>query len=122
MNEMQFGNRIRQALNQGLGVNAKVAARLRAARMQALERQREPISAAAWADNVTGGGIADLSLRWVLPAAMLVAGVIGLYAWQDNQRAAEIEELDALLLTGDLPIDAYLDKGFEAWLAKHGGK
>ncbi len=32
--------------------------------------------------------------------------------------AADVEELDAQLLTGDLPIDAYLDRGFEAWLKK----
>ena len=30
--------------------------------------------------------------------------------------AAEIEEIDAAVLTGDLPLDAYLDKGFDAWL------
>ena len=32
--------------------------------------------------------------------------------------AAEVEQLDAELLTDDLPIDAYLDRGFEAWLKK----
>jgi hypothetical protein len=33
-------------------------------------------------------------------------------------RGAEVEEIDALLLADDLPLDAYLDKGFEAWLKK----
>jgi len=36
--------------------------------------------------------------------------------WQQNQRSAEIEEIDAQLLTDDLPIDAYLDRGFQNWL------
>jgi hypothetical protein len=31
---------------------------------------------------------------------------------------AEAVELDTQLLADELPIDAYLDKGFEAWLKK----
>ena len=49
---------------------------------------------------------------------MLIASAGALYTWQQNQRAAEIEEVDALLLTDDLPIDAYLDRGFQNWLKK----
>jgi hypothetical protein len=44
--------------------------------------------------------------------------VSGIYTWQQSQRAAELEEIDALLLTDDLPIDAYLDRGFQNWLKK----
>jgi hypothetical protein len=29
-----------------------------------------------------------------------------------------VEEIDSLLLTDDLPIDAYLDRGFQNWLKK----
>jgi hypothetical protein len=29
---------------------------------------------------------------------------------------AEIGELDAALLTGELPVDAFLDKDFDSWL------
>jgi hypothetical protein len=42
--------------------------------------------------------------------------------WQQTQRLAEIEEIDAELLTDDLPIDAYLDRGFEAWLKKRAAR
>jgi hypothetical protein len=121
MNEAQFGNKVRQVLNQGLRVEAGVAERLRAAREQALARQRpEPARALAWADNVLGrfDGWSGLSLRVLLPAAMLVAALAGIYNWQQNQRAAELEEIDARLLTDDLPIDAYLDRGFQNWLKK----
>src|SRR5262249_13182714 len=121
MNEAQFGNKVRHLLNQGLRVDAHVAERLRAARRQALARQRpEPAPALAWADNVLGsfGGWAGLSVRVVLPVAILVAGVSGVYSWQQYQRAAEVEEIDAQLLTDDLPIDAYLDRGFQNWLKK----
>ncbi|MBV8033110.1 MAG: DUF3619 family protein [Betaproteobacteria bacterium] len=125
MNEQLFGNKVRHLLNQGLRANvhdeSRVGARLKAARDQALARQRaEPAGALAWADNVAGrfGGWAGLSLKVVLPSLMLVAAAGGLYAWQQNQRAAELEEIDAQLLTDDLPIDAYLDRGFQNYLKK----
>jgi hypothetical protein len=57
-----------------------------------------------------------------LPALFVVARVAGIYTWQQNQRLAEIEEIDAELLTDDLPIDAYLDRGFEAWLKKRAAR
>ena len=121
MNEMHFGNKVRQILNQGLRIDATVAERLRAAREQALARQRpEPAPVLAWADNVVGGfgGWSGVSLRVLLPLAILVTGLGGIYSWQQNQRAAEVEEIDAQLLTDDLPIDAYLDRGFHNWLKK----
>jgi len=121
MNEMQFGNRVRQVLNQGLELDATTAARLRAARETALARQcPEPAPALAWADNVVGrfGGWSGLALYVVLPLAVLLIGLAAAYIWQQNQRIAQIEEIDAQLLTDDLPIDAYLDRGFQNWLKK----
>jgi hypothetical protein len=118
MNEMQFAHRIRQILNQGITVTPDVAQRLAQARNRALERH-SAAPAVAWADNVTGSiGWAGLALRVLVPLAMLIAFAGAVYTWQQNQRAAEIEEVDALLLTDDLPIDAYLDRGFQNWLKK----
>jgi hypothetical protein len=64
--------------------------------------------------------------RLFVPVAFLVAAAVGLQQWQEHQRAAraaaqqaaEIEETDARLLTGDLPIKAYLDEDFQAWLKR----
>ena len=67
-------------------------------------------------DGFSGTG--GFSLRLLLATALLAVGLFGIYSGQLDQRAAEVEELDALLLTDDLPIDAYLDRGFEAWLKK----
>jgi uncharacterized iron-regulated membrane protein len=74
----------------------------------------------AWADNVVGnlGGWGGLALRVLLPLALLVGSGAAIYTWQQNQRAAELEEIDSQLLTDDLPIDAYLDRGFQNWLKK----
>jgi hypothetical protein len=129
MNEQQFANRIRQALNEGSRVNghlsARVAGRLREARERALEHRRpERAPALGWAQLATGGviarfgGLGGFSLRLLLPTVLLVAGVIAIYGWHQEQRAADIVELDARLLTDELPLDAYLDRGFEAWLRK----
>ena len=114
-------NELRVLLNQATPVRPQVAERLRQARALALERQRpEPAAALAWADNVVGrlGGWSGFALRVLLPLALLVGSGAALYTWQQNQRAAEVEEIDSLLLTDDLPIDAYLDRGFQNWLKK----
>ncbi|MGQ0545159.1 MAG: DUF3619 family protein [Betaproteobacteria bacterium] len=123
MNEDQFGSQVQHLLNQAIELPEGAAERLRAAREQALARQRpEPAPVVQWADNVAGGlgGWSGLSLRVLLPIVLLVAGLIGIYSWQQRQADAEIEEIDALLLTDELPIDAYLDRGFQDWLKKRG--
>ena len=121
--EPRFGNRIRHLLNQGLELDPARRERLRAAREQALARQRpEPIAALRWADNVLGSfdGWRGLSTRVLLPVAVLVLAVSSIYTWQDKRRAAELVEIDSELLTDDLPIDAYLDRGFQNWLKSPG--
>ncbi|HET7198557.1 MAG TPA: DUF3619 family protein [Burkholderiales bacterium] len=123
MNEQQFGNRIRHLLNQGLELDPAKRERLRAARAQALERQRaEPVGLARWADNVIGtfDGWRGLSTRVLLPIAMLVLAVSGIYTWQEKRRVAELVEIDSQLLTDDLPVDAYFDRGFQNWLKNQG--
>jgi hypothetical protein len=122
MNEQQIAYRIKQCLNRGLELDAGKLVRLKAAREQALVRQRveSRIPVLAWAGNIIGksGGPSALVPRVLLPMAVLILGLIAINHWRDSQLAAEIEEIDAAVLTGDLPLDAYLDKGFDAWL-KH---
>ncbi len=121
MHETQFAYRVRQHLNQGARVEPRVAARLRAAREQALAHHRaEPMAGLALASNAIAriGGARGLSLRVLLPLVVLAVAFATTYVWQQTQRAAEVEELDAQLLSSDLPIDAYLDQGFAAWLKR----
>jgi cytochrome c-type biogenesis protein CcmH/NrfG len=125
MNEMHFANRIRQLLNQGLNLNAKQAERLRAARERALAARRpEPAGALAWADNVVGsfGGWGGVSLRLVAPLVALIVSVAALQSWQQNRVISDFEEIDSMLLTDELPIDAYLDRGFQNWLKTRGSE
>jgi hypothetical protein len=122
MNEPQFGNKIHRLLNEGARPDDKTLERLQKARELALKHQRveQPATGLAWAGGVLGsfGGLSGVSFRLVLPLAVLVGGLMAINGWQQNLRVAEVEEIDALLLTDDLPLDAYLDKGFEAWLKK----
>jgi len=125
MNEQLFASKICQVLDRATHVAPSIAERLRAARERALDARRpERVPALALAGNVLGSieGSGGLWLRLVLPAIFVVLSVAGIYTWQQNQRLAEIEEIDAELLTDDLPIDAYLDRGFEAWLKKRAAR
>jgi hypothetical protein len=122
MNELQFGSRIRQILNQGSHeLSPKVAQKLAQARELALSRQRtEKVGVLRWADNVLGAEAGEApAWQWarvLVPGAALIVAVAGIYNWQEKQRLAEIVEIDAQLLTDDLPIDAYLDRGFQNFL------
>jgi hypothetical protein len=130
-NPQHFGRRVRETLEQGLHVSPAVEGRLRAARALALDRQRvhEPAFAGLLAGRGTfglGGGASPM-VRFGFPVLVLAAALWGLNAWQDYQdrlaadaeiaqQAAEVEEIDAKVLTGDLPMKALLDEDFQAWL------
>ena len=122
MNEQQTAYRIKQVLDRGLDLDPGKLAHLKQARERALAQQRTVARGVvlSWADNVTGGwsGPSALIPRLLLPMAVLIFGLVAINQWQDTQQAAEIEEIDAAMLTGDLPLDAYLDKGFDAWLRR----
>lgn len=125
MNENHTGFRIRQHLNRGLALKRDTLEALRIGREHALSRQRAAarVDTLAWAGNVSGYFAPPQSLlqRLVLPAAVLVIGLLAINTWQQTQAIQEIEEIDAAVLTGELPIDAYLDTGFDAWL-KHSSR
>jgi hypothetical protein len=122
MNESKFGYQIKQQLDQALDLEPGTLQRLKVAREQALARQRmsEPVFALAWVDAVVGrmsGNPATASVA--LAGAALILALVGIqYYWQQPPTVEEIEEIDAALLTSDLPINAYLDKSFDTWLKR----
>jgi hypothetical protein len=121
-NERQTAYRIKQLLDRGLDLDPARLARLKQAREHALSRQRTRALAPvlAWADKLAGGwgGPSFLLSRVVLPTVLLIFSAVAVNQWRETQQAAEIEEIDAAVLTSDLPLDAYLDKGFDAWLKR----
>ena len=130
MNEEQLGLRIKQVLDGGgLRIAPEIAARLRLARVRALDRLHVAASDLALAHGGRAGTthMDDPRESWVrtfLPVAILIAALFGLHQWQEArqrslasaQETAEFVEVDSGVLTGDLPIKAYLDEDFQAWL------
>jgi hypothetical protein len=121
MNEREFGRQIKQQLDQSLDLKPAALNRLKVAREQALARQRqsEPVFVLAWVDAVVGrlsGSPATAGIA--LASAALIMALFGIQYWQRTPSVEEIEEIDAALLTSDLPINAYLDKSFDTWLKR----
>ena len=110
------------ALEQGsLTVDATIAARLQQSRFKALDRQKLAVAQLGLAAGIANVGtqIGNMFLpnTRVLAALMaLTFGVVGTYYWNEINQADENEEVDSALLTDDLPVDAFTDQGFEAWL------
>lgn len=118
MNERHFARRIAETLNFSLrNIEQDKLERLRAARHRALEAASEPRYALglAWLGSLGGGHGSFSHAQFWLPIAALLLVLFGTAAWNYSQRN-EVEDIDAALLAGDLPIPAYIDHGFDAWL------
>ncbi len=124
-----FANKIATCLDRGAAeLKAGTAYRLQLARQAAMARLADPqrapelrlVGASASAGNGTLGGGRSLwaSGRLWLGVALILAAGFGFQQWQAYQQMRDIEETDAAILSSDLPIDAYLDGGFQNWL-KH---
>ena len=102
-----------------------VTERLRFAREKALERARAARTAEAHTRvavsragaAILGGGPGWwLKVASVLPALALAAGLVLIQRWQDNAQVSVAAEVDAALLSDDLPPKAYSDAGFAEFL------
>ena len=121
MNENGIGERIVAQLDRDLAdLPASIVQKLLAARLAAVAAYRpdRPL----WGHSRAGNALRSwglgrgLTMRLVLPGAIVLASLIGLIYWQTSSHHEE--ELDTGLLAGELPIHAYTDPGFETWL-KH---
>lgn len=122
----QFGRRVAARLDAGAAeLPHDITERLRAARVQALARRKLPSLQAARSVSAQGNqaalaGDEEVSL-WqriasALPLIVLAAGLVTIHIVQDERRASEVAEVDAALLTDDLPPAAYADPGFVQFL------
>ncbi len=123
MNHDELGRKIASRLDEGLdALPPRVARRLALARAQALARHSD---LAQGSSQAAGGGLADrpsftVSPRLLAPVFGLVLALIVMFYWQESQRLetnyADNADIDAQMLTDELPVTAYLDQGFEIWL------
>ena len=119
MNEIEIAKKITQTLDYGVSrMDEANIAKLRTARQKAMANYREPI-------NVMGlvtvsGQTLNLSswmtkpLFW-LPILAIAAAAVA-YNSMDDDIVDDSGALDAQLLTGELPINAFLDKDFQSWV------
>lgn len=119
MNDREFANKIKQDLNYGMGrLEARVTDRLKLARERALEALPHVVTSSAYAFAGHSGQIQHthhFSTRKWLPLTMLVLALIGAVYWQ-QQVSNRDDDIDAALLSGDLPLNAYIDHDFHSWL------
>jgi Protein of unknown function (DUF3619) len=134
--ELEFARQLRRALDENAArIPTATVDRLAAARASALARKKpEPVRAPAFVPVLVASGAGALAglpqpdarhrpsrlrrfaLAW--PLAALVVSLVAIAYWEDHQRTAELADIDAAMLSDDLPLTAYLDHGFNAYLSR----
>jgi len=124
--EERFGRQVARRLSAGnLDLPHDFSERLRAARVQAIARRKITLTQAVPV-VLNSGGVALLGGGWwrrvgtIIPLIALVVGLIGIRTMQENNHAREEAEVDAALLTDDLPPAAFTDPGFTQFLKSDG--
>jgi hypothetical protein len=122
MNQTETAKKITAYLDKGTGqLKAGTTYRLQLAREAALaaiaEPQRSPeLALAHGPGGLHSSGKPLANARLWIGILLIVGGFFFYQSWQTAQQQRDIEETDAALLTSDLPIEAYLDRGFRNWL------
>jgi hypothetical protein len=123
MKEEDFARSVGRHLDAGLdALPPAVLHRLRAARDAALEQAHD--------NELTGSARPQPRAfasrhRLLAPMAVALVAVAALVFWQQGgqrpvpARHADFADVDTEVVTGDLPVVAYLDPGFEIWLYHH---
>ncbi|HUO43932.1 MAG TPA: DUF3619 family protein [Burkholderiales bacterium] len=121
--EQELARKIARYLDRGVDeIQPATRHRLRTAREAALAHCREPRWALgmAWAGNAGsffGHGRIAL-VHYLAAAALVLASAAGVTYWQLSNNNDDDADIELSLLTDDLPINAYLDNNFEAWIKR----
>lgn len=145
LNENEFALKVIRALDENASnIPAAASDRLALARRAALARKKpEKVPVAAFTPAFTpafagaagglggAGGAGDeprarkglfarlggFGLAW--PVLALAIALAGVAYWEDQERKAELADIDAAMMSDSLPLDAYLDHGFNAYLTRN---
>jgi hypothetical protein len=132
----RFGLKLASHLSTGADdLEHDFSERLRVARQQALAKRKLPALSRATASATVvgsqgssailggGGGVGGGEepgwwnrLASFLPLVVLVVGLVAIPSLQNDFRANEVAEIDAALLTDDLPPAAFTDPGFAEFI------
>ena len=124
MNEKEFAQKLKPWLDRtAAGIGELQATRLKAARLRALDAYREPVRLLGVV-TVSAGTAQELQYT-VFQRALMWLPLVALLAVLGTQslsiREPDLGDLDAQLLTQELPPDAFLDQDFRSWLDKPHG-
>ncbi|HWZ47666.1 MAG TPA: DUF3619 family protein [Herbaspirillum sp.] len=133
--ETQFAYKVRHALDHNLdSLPESTTQRLAVARAMAMSRKKQaaPLTQMQHSPRLSGatGGTMTFPpnnrqlFAWlgrlgvVLPILLGIVLFVGIYQSEERDRIAELADIDSAILSDELPISAYLDHGFKAYLAK----
>jgi hypothetical protein len=124
MNEKDFAQKLKPWLERSAGgVGEMQATRLKAARLRAMDAYREPVRLLGLV--TVNAGTAQMIQYTIVQRALLLVPLLALLAVLAFQSLsageADLSDLDAQLLTQELPPDAFLDKEFRSWLGRPQG-
>jgi hypothetical protein len=120
MNEKEFGDKVKPWLERSAAsIGEMQAVKLKSARLRAMDAYREPVrlfglvTMSSSTAQTIYYGIVQRALLFV-PLALLLAAL----AIQSLGDDLDLGDLDAQLLTQELPPDAFIDQEFRTWLGK----
>lgn len=118
-----FAKNIVRLLDDGNGrLDPALRERLLTARKAALSQYREQ-PGHVWGLVRAGGSMTRFmddhrGTGYLVAGAALLIALAGVAYWPKSNGAGDFAEIDVGLLTDELPINAYLDKGFDSWLKR----
>lgn len=129
--DLNFVYKVRHALNENLDTLPESATeRLASARKIAISRRKKESPLFAFAPRALfaggAGNFVGERLSWIarmgvaVPVVMLAIGLADIYQFEQQRRINDTADIDAEVLADELPLSAYLDHGFNAYLAKRG--
>ena len=124
IDDINLAYKIRHALDEQLDhLPASTVDRLAAARAAAMARKKPDAARFGFASGsgwrgigafLAGPTVARLAIA--VPLMALVIGMGGFYQHEQQQQLAALADIDAAVLADELPLTAYLDPGFNAYL------
>lgn len=122
-NELELSYQIRQVLNEASQhLTLRQQQRLAKARQIALAHQRQAFipqlasaTAGARHNDSSQKNVAGIWATVITSLLILAAGIVSLQYLEQNRRLDELADIDTAVLTDELPVSAYLDRGFKAF-------
>ena len=122
--EDKFAAKVRQALSESANqLDSGTLLKLERARNLALARHKPGSSVQAVLMGKNSRALGNFGFSglfrtaaWATPVLALVVGLVILQDWQSQSENSELASIDTEVLTDDLPLNAYLDQGFNRYL------